>query len=270
MDHGLTEYQARVYLTLLDLGSAAASQIPPLSRVPRTRIYSTMQQLHAKGLVEILPESPLPYQAVPFAAYPRALARHLRARGGQIGWSLEGLSREFAILAQESPEGRGRFEAIYGRRNARDRLVHMYDGAEADIVAIGTPRSPGRVLRAVGASLAQKAREGVALKYAFRITPENRGDVATLLRHAEVRDIGFPMPVYMHVVDGREFLMSHPIPAADSFTKGADIAIWTDAPAIARAMSQIAIRIWETGTPAPPDLVAEAHGSRKTVTTPGS
>src|SRR5512137_119909 len=46
---GLTEYQARAYLALLDLGTATASQLPALSRVPRTRIYSTMRQLHAKG-----------------------------------------------------------------------------------------------------------------------------------------------------------------------------------------------------------------------------
>src|SRR5205807_2401757 len=39
MEHGLTEYQARVYLTLLDLGAATATQISPLSKVPRTRIY---------------------------------------------------------------------------------------------------------------------------------------------------------------------------------------------------------------------------------------
>src|SRR5437870_947552 len=45
MEHGLTEYQARVYLTLLDLGAATASQISPLSKVPRTRIYATMHQL---------------------------------------------------------------------------------------------------------------------------------------------------------------------------------------------------------------------------------
>ena len=51
MEHNLTEYQARVYLTLLDLGSATAGQIPALSRVPRTRIYATMQQLHERGLV---------------------------------------------------------------------------------------------------------------------------------------------------------------------------------------------------------------------------
>src|SRR5439155_9519031 len=66
MEHGLTEYQARVYLTLLDLGAATASQISPLSKVPRTRIYTTMQQLHQKGLVQILPETPLRYEPVAF------------------------------------------------------------------------------------------------------------------------------------------------------------------------------------------------------------
>src|SRR5207245_7541440 len=60
-DHGLTEYQARVYLTLLDLGSATASQISPLSKVPRTRLYATMQQLHEKGHVQLLSEKTLRY-----------------------------------------------------------------------------------------------------------------------------------------------------------------------------------------------------------------
>src|SRR2546425_9589552 len=68
-DHGLTEYQARVHLTLLDLGPATASQISPLSKVPRTRIYATMQQLHEKGLVQVLSETALPHNAVPVATY---------------------------------------------------------------------------------------------------------------------------------------------------------------------------------------------------------
>ena len=83
MERGLTEYQARVYLTLLDLGAATASQISPLSKVPRTRIYSTMQQLHQKGLVQILPETPLRYEPVAFDAYLQALSEDLRSRAKQ-------------------------------------------------------------------------------------------------------------------------------------------------------------------------------------------
>jgi len=263
MDHGLTEYQARAYLTLLDLGTATASQVPALSRVPRTRIYSTMQQLHEKGLVEILPESPLRYKAVPFAAYLRTMAEEMRARAGHIDASLDALSREFAILGQREPEGRGGFEAIYGRKNVRERLIKMYESARDEVVGIGTTRSPGRIMRAFGPNLIQKAKEGVSLKYAFCFTAENREDVKVLLRHAEVRHIDFLMPVYLHAVDGREFLMSHPIPDDASFTKGDDIAIWTDDPAIARAMSDMAERIWETGTAPPEDLVEEARTSRR-------
>ena len=56
------------------------------------------------------------------------------------------------------------------------------------------------------------------------------------------------MPVYMHVVDRREFLMSHPIPDDDSFYRGEDIAIWTNDEAIAGAMQAMAEKIWSTGT----------------------
>ncbi|TLZ58681.1 MAG: hypothetical protein E6K16_08280 [Methanobacteriota archaeon] len=57
------------------------------------------------------------------------------------------------------------------------------------------------------------------------------------------------MPVYMHVVDRREFLMSHPIPDDDSSFRGEDIAIWTNDEAIAGAMHAMAEKIWSTGTP---------------------
>jgi len=261
-DHGLTEYQARVYLTLLDLGSATASQISPLSKVPRTRIYATMQQLHEKGLVQILPETPLRYKAVPFATYLHALADDMRSRAKQIDAGLDTLAREFAISAQKEPESRGRFEAIYGRKNVRERLLKMYDGATREVIGIGTTKSPGRILGAFMPDLVDKAKQGVRLKYAFCFTPENRDDVRALLKHAEVRHIDFMMPVYMHVFDGKEFLMSHPIPDDDSSYRGDDIAIWTDDLAIADAMSEMAERIWEMGTPAA-ELLEEDRGAKR-------
>src|SRR2546430_2939012 len=147
-EHGLTEYQARVYLTLLDLGAATATQISPLSKVPRTRIYATMQQLHQKGLVQILPETPLRYEPVSFDAYLRALGDDLRSRAKQIDAGLDLLAREFAVNAQREPESHGRFEAIYGRKTVRERLLRMYAIASREVIGIGTTRSPGRILGA--------------------------------------------------------------------------------------------------------------------------
>lgn len=267
MDHGLTEYQARVYLTLLDVGTATASQVAPVSKVPRTRIYTTMQQLHQKGLVQILPETPLRYQPVPFEDYLQALAEDLRSRVKRIEEGQDALAREFAIVARAEPEARGRFEAIYGRKNVRERLVRMYATATREVIGIGTTKSPGRILGAFRPNLVEKAAQGVRLRYAFCFTPENRDDVRTLLRHAEVRHIDVMMPVYMHVVDGKEFLMSHPIPDDDSSYRGDDIAVWTNDPAIAGAMSEMSERIWEMGRPAA-DLLEEIRPKRVAVTRP--
>lgn len=262
MEYGLTEYQARVYLALLDLGVATASQMPALSRVPRTRIYATMQQLHGKGLVQILPEKPLRYKAVPFAAYLGTLAEDYRNRAKRLDANVEVLAREFPVVASENPETRGRFEAIYGRRNVRDRLAEMYGEAEREIIAVGSTHSPGRILRSFGTQIADRARAGVTVKYAFHLTPQNQEEVRALAKYAEVRAIDFYVPVCRHGVDGRQFLMSHPIPDDDSATRGEDIAIWTDDAAIALAMAQMTELIWEMGKPA--SLATEEKGSALT------
>lgn len=247
---GLTEYQARVYLALLDFGTATAGQIPAASRVPRTRVYATMQELHAKGLVHILPEKPVRYRAVAFSNYLKAIADEHRQKALQLSTDAAALSREFSVRPTETPETRGRFEAIYGRRNVRDKLVEMYQAAELEIIGIGSTHSPSRIVHGLGIDLEEKAAAGVSVKFAFFLNPGNDAEARTLSRYSEVRHIDFFTPVCRHGVDGRQFLMSHPIPDDDSPFRGDDIAIWTDDPAIASAMAQMAQRIWEMGKPA--------------------
>lgn len=249
MDFGLTEYEARVYLALLDLGTATASQIPAGSRVPRTRIYGTMRQLHGKGLVQILPENPLRYKAAPLGAFLRSLVEDYRNRAEHVDANLETVAREFSIAATESAEERGRFEAIYGRRNVRDKLAEMYEGASKTIISVGSTHSPGRILRSFAPHLADRKRAGVQIRLAFHVTPQSAQEVRALGRYGEVRTVDFFLPVCRHGVDGREFLMTHPIPDDGSTSRGEDIAIWTDDPAIAGALAQMAGLLWEMGKP---------------------
>lgn len=247
--YGLTEYQARVYLALLDLGTTPAAPIPGISRVPRSRVYSILQELNEKGLTQVIPERPLRYKPVPLATYLREVAREQRKRAKRLEASLPSVSREFSVGQDVLPPPRGRFEAIYGRRNVSLRTDEMYARASHEILGIGTGRSPYRLVRALGMTLREKTRAGVSIKYAFNVTPENQEDVRVLSGNAQVRSIDFPMPVVMHGVDGNEFLLSHPIPDDNSPNRGEDIAIWTDDPAIATAMLRIAKRIWNTGLP---------------------
>ncbi len=248
MDLGLTEYQARVYLSLLELGSGTASQIPPISRVPRTRVYATMKQLHEKGLVEIIPETPLRYRPVPVRSYLEQKVEELREEAHRVKESMGELSREFRIRAETAVEEGGRFEAIYGRRNVRERLMKMYRGAQRDIIGIGTARSPSRIVKSAIYTLEEKAEQGVTIRFAFPVTATNKDHVDAISKYAKIKSITVHLPMYFYVFDGQEILFNHPIPDDDNFYRGEDIAIWTNDEGIARAMGTMAEKIWSTGT----------------------
>src|SRR5207247_4683800 len=110
------------------------------------------------------PQPPPRNRPGPFATHLQALAHDLRSRAKQIDSGLETLAREFAISAEREPESRGRFEAIYGRKNVRERLLHMYDGATREVIGIGTTKSPGRILGGFMPDLVDTAKQGARRK----------------------------------------------------------------------------------------------------------
>ncbi len=244
---GLTEYQARIYLTLLDLGEAIASQLPSLSRVPRTRIYSTMSQLHEKGLVEIIPEKPTKYVPVPIEAYIEKVAERKRLEASELEMNVDDYSLEFAITPTVEVQKAGRFEAIYGRRNVRERLSKMYDGAKKEILLVGTWASPTRLVRARLPWIEEKSKEGLVLRYAFPVDSTTMDDVKVLEGLTDVRTIDMNLPIYFMVKDSEELLLCHPIPNDEVVHRGDDIAIWTDDEGIVAAMRAIAESIWSQG-----------------------
>jgi sugar-specific transcriptional regulator TrmB/predicted hydrocarbon binding protein len=244
---GLTEYQARIYLTLLDLGAAIASQLPSLSRVPRTRIYSTMDQLHEKGLVEIIPEKPTKYVPVPIDAYIKKVAERKRHEAKELENDVDTYSKEFAVKPTVEVERAGRFEAIHGRRNVRERLSKMYEGAEKEMISIGTLASPTRLVHSRLPWIEEKSKEGLSLRYAFPVDSSNMDDVRVLENHINVRTIDMNLPIYFVVKDSEELLFCHPIPNDLVVHRGDDIAIWTDDEGMVTAMEAIADSIWNQG-----------------------
>jgi sugar-specific transcriptional regulator TrmB len=61
---GLTEYEAKAYLSLLNAHLSTASKVSEKSIVPRTKIYAVLESLSAKGWVKIYSGVPLLFKAV--------------------------------------------------------------------------------------------------------------------------------------------------------------------------------------------------------------
>jgi len=236
---GLTEYQARVYLALLEFDVATASQIPSVSRVPRTKIYGIMRELHGKGLVTIIPETPLKYRAVEFGKFLQRQVRGLKEKASDLDSEIPMLAKEFEVKLKE-PEARGKFEVLYGRRNVRAKLRDMYEAAGENVLSIGGETTAGQALRTDKVVLEDKAGEGVVVQYGYPITAANRDKTARVQEYAEVRHVFDPPMLAIVVVDTKDCLLIHRVPDDEDAVRGDDVALWTDDSAVVETMRAIA------------------------------
>jgi len=69
---GLTEYEAKSYLALLNTHLSTATNVSEKSGVPRTKIYSTLESLKNKGWVRVYSGVPLLFKAIkPMAVFEK-------------------------------------------------------------------------------------------------------------------------------------------------------------------------------------------------------
>lgn len=242
-EFGLTDNQAKVYLALLSFDTALANQIPSVSQVPRTKIYEIMRQLHEKGLVQIIPETPLRYKAVPFEKYLEKRINELRDRLNELETSKGELIEGFKLVHRE-PEEQGRFEVFYGRRNVRDKLKEMYSLAREEILTLGTEKAPARIMKTLLYDIEDKKEEGVQLKFAFPITDSNIDRIARLSEFGTIKHLEKGPMINLTIIDNSQCIMIHRIPDDENPVKGEDTALWTNDSAIVNAMKDVAANFY--------------------------
>jgi HTH-type transcriptional regulator, sugar sensing transcriptional regulator len=101
---GLTEYEARAYTALLALGRAQPAKIARNSKIPRPKVYETLERLEARGLATRTQLSPLEYAPLSAREYIDRAQRDFDTR-------IEGLERSLARLTPEPVP-----EAVYPLR----------------------------------------------------------------------------------------------------------------------------------------------------------
>lgn len=248
MEYGLTEYEARTYVALLDLGVASARDVANLSRVPRTKIYSVLDDLHAKQLAEIIPERPKKYAVVPFDQYLRTFERDYKAKLAKIEEDRRLLMASFAAKDLPGQDKAGTFHVLKGRKNVLNRKYEMVTRAQSEVLEMGTEFSAVRMGYYMPL-LRERARLGTKLRLLVPVTRNNEENVEEYVRIGEVRDNPGKSPgSVILVIDDSEVIISHYVPDDEHLFKGEDVAIWSDDKAIVRDMKHTILSHWEKAT----------------------
>jgi predicted transcriptional regulator len=123
---GFTEYEAKAYVALLQLGTATGYQIAKESGVPRSMIYESLNKLAARGAVltqsfaEMVRYAPVP---------PEQLLSRMRQ---ELDDNVEALSRDLKGIVKSGASSGGTWN-LTGRQNIFAYARQMIERAEHEI-----------------------------------------------------------------------------------------------------------------------------------------
>jgi sugar-specific transcriptional regulator TrmB len=244
-EYDLTEYEAKAYLALVELEEATAREVAEVSRVPRTKIYGVIDDLHEKSLVEVIPERPKRFLPQPFDQYLDRFEQRYQQRLEQIE---KDRARFEGIVEGSGPptiQGAGDFRVHKGRKNVLNKMLEMIEEADTSVWMLGSANAPLR-LNYYSPLLHDKTdEEDVVARVQCPIEPRNRMDIEEArqyagVRHRDSRASGSSVLA----VDGSEVLLVHYIPDDTHLFKGEDVAIWTDDPAIVEDQTELLSEAW--------------------------
>lgn len=128
---GLTEYEARCFVALAQIGQGTAKEVSTVSDVPRSRVYDTIGRLHRDGLVDVQESDPKEYRPVSFDD------------------ALTSLQREYESYVEEARDAMTRIEsveadddegiwAVESKEHVVSRITSLCDEATERIHAVVT------------------------------------------------------------------------------------------------------------------------------------
>ncbi len=180
---GLTEYEVRAYLALLQYGEMTANQVSEAADIPYSKVYEVLEGLEEKGWIGSEGGRPAKYHA-------RSISTALEISKMSIERDLKKI--ENLLLAELSPISKGlgmreRHDVwiLRGELNILSKLKSLLDGCDAEL-QIATPWMNKEILSILLPTLtALKAKNG---KVQIMLSSScNRSLAARLSEYAEVR-----------------------------------------------------------------------------------
>ena len=134
---GLTKYEALVYIALLKVVSATASEIHEISTVPRASVYPVLDQLQEKKLISVARSTPKRFAALSPAEGVAIMMSRIERDATDAREILSAIHRERISHEQSSEE---LIWNVYGIENIRRKLVDIITAASHDIRIIAHPQ----------------------------------------------------------------------------------------------------------------------------------
>jgi len=233
---GLTKNEAKIYIALLTLKEARASEVAKETSIPRNKIYEIVEGLSKKGFVEILPEKVLRYKALPFeSAFDYYIQRYQR-RIKSLQESKEKINEYLkkAVVSKKGEE-QGYFAVIRSKSIIYKKIEEMLSKADKNCTMMINSSDIRRLTYSV-----KDASKKIKIQVLSPINADNRHLAKKWLSFAELRHYEAENNVKIVIIDDSEILV---------FQTNVPMALYSNDPQFVAMLISFVGSIWENSPP---------------------
>ena len=248
---GLTEYEARVYLTLIRMGPIKASELSFFAQVPRTKTYGAVKLLVQKELVRIIPGKPELYAAQsPLQALGPLVTKLARnvTDSETVVTDLTIAYESGRFIKRDIPKIADEFWQIDGRQNLINKLNQMFMDAQ-NVSYCTSAAGLIRAYKAHSELLEKASKRGAVVRFLATISPENASVANEFSSVLELRTLKRSLGVTIVTVDRGQLVVIESRPDDIRTDRGFDLAIWTTHKLLVGLYEQYFDWIWEESKP---------------------
>jgi len=243
---GLTEYEAKIYATLIKTGPKTAGELSFLSGVPRTKLYGSVRGLERKGLVKVLNQKPESFTAISPNDVLLPLAEKLIKEAEQNLEQIQSLALTYESLKLFS--GKRTFLktdllALEGRSTISENLTRLLSKSNESITLMASANGIVRLYRSHFKIIEQAVLKRVKVRLIAPVTTRNASvakEIVNILQFKALPKLNFQAVI----VDSSTILLIEAIPDDFDDYAGSDVGILTENPQIINGFNRLYDLTW--------------------------
>jgi sugar-specific transcriptional regulator TrmB len=224
MELGLTQYESKIYITLVTEGVSTAKDISNICGIPYGKIYEIINSLTNKGFVLVLPTKPMKYRAIS----PRETIKLVKDNMSRKIVNAENtVVRELESAFKKNKafiEPKGLFWVINGRTAINKKMEELFEKAEDHIYMFLSEKGFNR-LRYYHEVLRELRKKGVKITISTTLS-ECNSEALDYLKFCNVGHVNHNTANQFISVDGKEALMYEALPDDENLRYGRDLGVW--------------------------------------------
>ena len=205
---GFTDYEARVYITLVTEGSLNPTQLSNLSGVPRPNVYAVLKKLIRKGFAEREAKKRAPlYSAVPPDIVLSTIKEDLKNRE-QYAENLKKWFQEDLIVA---PGRTPTAWLIDGEKRINEIAEELLQRSKNRIHTIITPTftKPNKEAKSILEILEEKAQQNIEIIAGWKIDKNTLEIAQNLSQYGAIYHWSLgEIPIGTYITDGKDCLVT--------------------------------------------------------------